>query len=98
MGSQKCRIVGKSQSVLIMINPIIFTRTRIHDAPGSGSVPPTARADSCSCVAEENKAEATNQLKALLVSCGRKRAIVLGVVQVGGLPAPARWRGYRCRR
>jgi hypothetical protein len=28
MGSQKCRIVGKSQSVLIMINPIIFTRTR----------------------------------------------------------------------
>jgi hypothetical protein len=29
MGSQRCRIVGKSQSVLIMINPIIFTRTRI---------------------------------------------------------------------
>eukprot|EP01047_Picozoa_sp_COSAG01_P036508 COSAG01_NODE_2853_length_6967_cov_940.485149_4_plen_198_part_00 len=30
MGSQKCgRIVGKSQSVLIMINPIIYTRTRI---------------------------------------------------------------------
>jgi hypothetical protein len=28
MGSQKCRIVGKSQPVLIMINPIIFTRTR----------------------------------------------------------------------
>jgi hypothetical protein len=28
MGSQKCGIVGKSQSVLIMINPIIFTRTR----------------------------------------------------------------------
>eukprot|EP01049_Picozoa_sp_SAG25_P001415 SAG25_NODE_62_length_17948_cov_8.453975_8_plen_459_part_00 len=27
---QKCRIVGKSQSVLIMINPIIFTRTRIR--------------------------------------------------------------------
>jgi hypothetical protein len=28
MGSQKCRIVGKSQPVLIMIHPIIFTRTR----------------------------------------------------------------------
>jgi hypothetical protein len=28
MGSQKCGIVGKSQPVLIMINPIIFTRTR----------------------------------------------------------------------
>eukprot|EP01047_Picozoa_sp_COSAG01_P048294 COSAG01_NODE_4692_length_4808_cov_9.520493_7_plen_84_part_00 len=28
MGSQKCRIVGKSQSVLLMINPMIFTRTR----------------------------------------------------------------------
>eukprot|EP01049_Picozoa_sp_SAG25_P016296 SAG25_NODE_3675_length_1003_cov_1.250000_1_plen_148_part_10 len=28
MGSQKCRIVGKSQSVLMMINPIIFTRPR----------------------------------------------------------------------
>jgi hypothetical protein len=28
MGSQKCRIVGKSQSVLIMISPIISTRTR----------------------------------------------------------------------
>jgi hypothetical protein len=28
MGSQKCRIVGKFQSVLIMIDPIISTRTR----------------------------------------------------------------------
>ena len=28
MGSQKYRIVGKSQSVLMMIHPIIFTRTR----------------------------------------------------------------------
>jgi hypothetical protein len=28
MGSQTCRIAGESQSVLIMINPIIFTRTR----------------------------------------------------------------------
>jgi hypothetical protein len=30
MGSQKCRIVGKSQSVLIMSNPMISTRTRSH--------------------------------------------------------------------
>jgi hypothetical protein len=29
MGSPKCRIVGKSQPVHIMINPIISTRTRI---------------------------------------------------------------------
>jgi hypothetical protein len=29
MGLQKCRIVGKYQSVLMMINPVIFTRTRI---------------------------------------------------------------------
>jgi hypothetical protein len=29
MGSPKFRIGGKSQSLLIMINPIIFTRTRI---------------------------------------------------------------------
>ena len=29
IGSQNCRIVGKSQSVLIMINPIISTRTRM---------------------------------------------------------------------
>jgi hypothetical protein len=28
MGSQKCRIVGKSQPVLIMIDPMISTRTR----------------------------------------------------------------------
>jgi hypothetical protein len=28
MGSQKCGIVGESQPVLIMINPMIFTRTR----------------------------------------------------------------------
>jgi hypothetical protein len=28
MGSPKCRIVGTSQSVLIMIDPIIFTHTR----------------------------------------------------------------------
>jgi hypothetical protein len=27
MGSQKCRIVGKSQPALTMINPMIFTRT-----------------------------------------------------------------------
>eukprot|EP01047_Picozoa_sp_COSAG01_P069019 COSAG01_NODE_10107_length_2249_cov_2.181395_2_plen_77_part_00 len=27
MGSQKCRIVGKSQSVMIVIHPILFTRT-----------------------------------------------------------------------
>jgi ribosomal protein S14 len=33
MGSQTCRIVGKSQPVLIMINPIIFTRTR-NTPPG----------------------------------------------------------------
>jgi hypothetical protein len=39
-GSQQCRIVGKSQSVLMMINPIIiFTRTRICVHP--------ARAHSC---------------------------------------------------
>jgi hypothetical protein len=30
LGSQKRRIVGKSQSVVIMINPIIFTRTRMY--------------------------------------------------------------------
>jgi hypothetical protein len=28
MGPGKCRIVGKSQSVLMMIDPIIFTHTR----------------------------------------------------------------------
>jgi hypothetical protein len=34
MGSQKCGIVGKSQSVpIIMINPIIFTRTRNFQQP-----------------------------------------------------------------
>jgi hypothetical protein len=31
MGSPKCGSVGKSQSVLMMINPIIFTRTRSCD-------------------------------------------------------------------
>jgi hypothetical protein len=28
MGSQKCRIVGKSQPVIIVIDPIIFTCSR----------------------------------------------------------------------
>jgi hypothetical protein len=28
MGAQKCRIVGKYQPILIMISPIIFTRSR----------------------------------------------------------------------
>eukprot|EP01047_Picozoa_sp_COSAG01_P011636 COSAG01_NODE_511_length_16061_cov_15.815875_9_plen_43_part_00 len=28
MGSPKCGIVGKSQSVLVMIDPMIFTRSR----------------------------------------------------------------------
>jgi hypothetical protein len=31
MGSPKCGIVGKSQPVLMMINPMIFTRTRSDD-------------------------------------------------------------------
>jgi hypothetical protein len=42
MGSQKCRIVGKSQSVFIMIYPIIFTRTRtvqLACCPGTASLP-----------------------------------------------------------
>jgi hypothetical protein len=40
MGSQKCGIVGKSQAVLMMINPMIFTRTR-RRSPGvdQGAVP-----------------------------------------------------------
>eukprot|EP01047_Picozoa_sp_COSAG01_P140564 COSAG01_NODE_71495_length_255_cov_2.160256_1_plen_55_part_10 len=37
MGAQTCRIVGKSQSVLIMIHPIISTRTRMRG--GGGGVP-----------------------------------------------------------
>jgi hypothetical protein len=32
MGSQTCRIVGKSQSVLMMINPIISTRPYVNQA------------------------------------------------------------------
>jgi hypothetical protein len=32
MGTQKCRNVGESQSVLIMIDPIISPRTRSCDA------------------------------------------------------------------
>jgi hypothetical protein len=35
MGSHKCRIVGKSQPVPIMIHPIIFTRTRTRGAGGN---------------------------------------------------------------
>eukprot|EP01047_Picozoa_sp_COSAG01_P034607 COSAG01_NODE_2607_length_7390_cov_77.965574_10_plen_173_part_00 len=48
-GIAKCRIVGKSQSVLIMINPIISTRTRIaryHPARDSRH---SARSDRTSC-------------------------------------------------
>jgi hypothetical protein len=41
MGSQKCRIVGKSQPVhIMMINPIIFTRTRISVRGGAESASP----------------------------------------------------------
>eukprot|EP01047_Picozoa_sp_COSAG01_P033587 COSAG01_NODE_2478_length_7613_cov_477.283737_4_plen_335_part_00 len=43
MGSQNCRIVRKSQSVLMMINPIIFTRTRtvqLACCPGTASLGP----------------------------------------------------------
>jgi hypothetical protein len=32
MGSQKCRTVGRSQPVLIVIHPMIFTRTRTNRA------------------------------------------------------------------
>jgi hypothetical protein len=38
-GWQKGRIVGKSQSVLMMINPIISTRTRKHQAAGRARDP-----------------------------------------------------------
>ena len=37
MGSPKCRNVGKCQSVLITIHPIIFTRTRMFVAGGGGA-------------------------------------------------------------
>jgi hypothetical protein len=37
MGSQKCRIVGKSRTVLIMIDPIISTRTRNAAFLGRGA-------------------------------------------------------------
>jgi hypothetical protein len=37
LGSQKCRVVGKSQTVLIMTNPIIFTRTRSSTAATAAS-------------------------------------------------------------
>jgi hypothetical protein len=40
MGSQNCRILGKSQSGLIMIDPMIFTRTRIG---AGGDQPPAGR-------------------------------------------------------
>jgi hypothetical protein len=43
MGSQQCRIVGKSQLVLIMIDPVIFTRTRIW-VRALGSPSPDQRA------------------------------------------------------
>jgi hypothetical protein len=36
MGSQTCGFVGKSQSVLIMISPMIFTRTRKEDTRRAG--------------------------------------------------------------
>jgi hypothetical protein len=38
MGSQKCGIVGKSQSVLMMINPMISTRTRTRTSARRKSV------------------------------------------------------------
>jgi hypothetical protein len=43
MGPQKCGIVGKSQPVLIMINPMIFTRTRSAGWPGGVSLGGVAR-------------------------------------------------------
>jgi hypothetical protein len=44
MGSPECRIVGRSQSVLIMSNPIICTRTRrsqlqVRRSYGDGMMP-----------------------------------------------------------
>jgi hypothetical protein len=41
MGSQKCGIVGKSQSVLIMIDPMISTRTRSFDGAARDSEAPS---------------------------------------------------------
>jgi hypothetical protein len=39
MGSQKCRIVGRSQPVLIMIDPILFTRTHTSQGCANGAAP-----------------------------------------------------------
>eukprot|EP01047_Picozoa_sp_COSAG01_P042232 COSAG01_NODE_3675_length_5804_cov_4.926919_5_plen_174_part_00 len=41
VGSQKCGIVGKSQSALIMIDPIISTRTRSFDGASRDSEAPS---------------------------------------------------------
>jgi hypothetical protein len=45
MGSQKCRNVGKYQSLLIMITPIIPPRTRSLLRPASGEETPRRRTD-----------------------------------------------------
>jgi hypothetical protein len=48
MGSPKCGRVGKSQPVLIMIHPIIFTRTRRGPSSWTWTAPrPSARCGSC---------------------------------------------------
>jgi hypothetical protein len=45
MGSQNCRTAGESQSVLMMIDPIIFTRTPYSSPPPPPLPPPGANVD-----------------------------------------------------
>jgi hypothetical protein len=49
MGSPKCRIVGKSQPVLVRINPMIFTRTRTSRRGGAAVPLPSCWGQSHSC-------------------------------------------------
>jgi hypothetical protein len=56
MGSQNCGIVGKSQPVLIMANPIIFTHTRRNDKLNKLTIE-LAQARARAAEAEETMAE-----------------------------------------
>jgi hypothetical protein len=47
MGSQKCRIVGESQPVLIMIDPMISTRNRMTTPPASARYAAECRSMIC---------------------------------------------------
>jgi hypothetical protein len=105
MGSQKCGIVGKYQPVLIMIKPIIFTRTRSKSAHPASRASPAGEPRSAMLMCRAGLGRAHTQLAAGRLAPDQRRCTALqrdrfraGRLPLRGGRLPPRTRRADCTR